>query len=67
MKSTQFGDKNVFQVSWQEWEFITTLPRVKYDIYRVYHAGDGNKARIVKYPDVFNLMLERKIQLCLAV
>lgn len=67
VKTTQFSDKNVFQISKWEWDFITSLPRVQYDIYRVYNAGNAQTVRLAVYHDVFKLVEERKIQLCLAV
>jgi hypothetical protein len=67
VKATQYSDKNVFQISKWEWDFMSSLPRVQYDIYRVYNAGDGQKVKLTVYRDVFKLVEERKIQLCLAV
>ena len=67
VKATQFSDKNVFQISKCEWDFMASLPRVQYDVYRVYNAGNGNTVRLAVYHDVFKLVEERKIQLCLAV
>ena len=67
VKTTQFSDKNVFQISKHEWDFMASLPRIQYDIYRVYSAGNSSSARIVIYHDVYKLIDEGKIQLCLAV
>ena len=67
VKATQYSDKNVFQISKWEWDFMSSLPRVQYDIYRVYNAGNGKTVRLAVYHDVFKLIEERKIQLCLAV
>jgi hypothetical protein len=67
VKSTWTDDRNVFFLSLDEWQFITGLPKVQYDIYRVYNAGDPSRVRVVIYHDVERLVKERKISLCLAV
>jgi hypothetical protein len=67
VKSTKYSAKNVFQFSLWEWDFIQSHPRPNYDIYRVYNAGDPEKVKVVIYYDVYKLLLERKIELCLAV
>ena len=65
VKTTKFHDKNVFQISPWEYEFLCKHPRPKYDIYRVY--GAPTQPRIVIYEDVFQLIQEKEISLCLAV
>ena len=65
VKTTRFRDKNVFQISPWEYEFLCNHPRPKYDIYRVY--GAPIQPRIVIYEDVYQLIQEKKISLCLAV
>lgn len=67
VKSTWADDRHVFPLSLDEWKFITGLPKVQYDIYRVYNAGDPNRVRIVVYHDVEKLVQERMVSLCLAV
>ena len=67
VKSTRFADRNVFQLSLWEWEFMITHPRPNYDIYRVYNVGDKNAVKVVVYKNVLRLIQEKKVQLCLAV
>ena len=65
VKTTRFEDKNVFQISPWEYDFMSSHPRPHYDIYRVY--GAPNSPRIVIYEDVYTLLQQKMIGLCLAV
>lgn len=65
VKTTRFTDKNVFQISPWEYDFMYTHPRPSYDIYRVYGAPDN--PRLVIYEDVYTLIQQKQVGLCLAV
>jgi hypothetical protein len=67
VKSTKFDDKNTFSISWTELDFIMTHPRPKYDIYRVFNAGNRDKVRIVIVRNVFDLIQSKQVALCLAI
>ena len=58
--------KNVFELSLQEWEFASK-PGVRFDVYRVFGAGDPQRARIVVVEDVARALREQRAQLCLAI
>ena len=67
VKTTRYNDNNIFELSLQEWEFATTMPRVQYSIYRVYNAGQLAKARVVVVPDVLRYIQCRRVKMCLAL
>ena len=78
VKSTRFPDRNVFDLSWWEWIFATSLPKVNYHIYRVYGISpvygsnhsitfDSTKLKIVIIKDIEELIKLGRIKLCLAI
>lgn len=67
VKSTRFDDRNVFSLSFNELEFMMNHPRPKYDVYRVFNAGDPEKVRICILRNVFDLIRSKEITLCLAI
>jgi hypothetical protein len=69
VKTTRYCDRNVFQISPWEYDFLSSHPRPNYDIYRVYGAPGTSfvKPRLVIYKDIYTLIQEKKINLCLAV
>jgi hypothetical protein len=66
VKATASLSKNVFELSLQEWEFASK-PGVRFDVYRVFGAGDPQRARIVVVEDVARALREQRAQLCLAI
>lgn len=68
VKTTSSIDKNVFELSPWEYDFLSSHPRPNYDIYRVYGAPASSfTPRIVVYRDVFKLLQEKSISLCMFV
>jgi hypothetical protein len=67
VKTTRFDDLNTFEISLWEWQFATSNPRVRYQIYRVFNAGDFKRVRIVVVEDLLELITSRKVRLCLNV
>ena len=67
VKSTRFPNLNVFDISQNEWEFCSKLPAIRYDIYRVYNAGNPGTVFIQVLQDVHSLINEKRLRLCLAV
>jgi hypothetical protein len=67
VKTTRFDDLNTFEISLWEWQFATSNPRVRYQIYRVFNAGDSKRVRIVVIEDLLELITLRKVRLCLNV
>jgi 3-dehydroquinate dehydratase len=58
--------KNVFQISWNEFQFAMKSPKVPYYIFRVYSAKDLEKISIVILKDIPKLIEAGRVQLCLA-
>lgn len=67
VKATRFVDNNVFQISLWEWDFLHKLPKVDYQIIRVFGVGDPLKTRVVVYKDIVKLVELGRVKLCLAV
>jgi hypothetical protein len=68
VKTTTSRDKNVFELSPWEYDFLSSHPRPNYDIYRVYGAPASTFIpRIVVYRDVFQLLQEKSVSLCMCV
>jgi hypothetical protein len=67
VKTTRFPYNNVFELSLWEWEFATKRPQVNYIIYRVFNAGDPKTVRIAIIRDVFRMITEGSLKLCLAI
>jgi hypothetical protein len=66
VKSTRSHDRNLFELSLGEWEFMSREPVVPYHIYRVYDAGDRARTRIMVIEDPVQLLKEGRMKLCLA-
>jgi hypothetical protein len=67
VKTTRFADRNVFEISPNEWQFAAADRRVPYHIYRVFGAGDPGKVRLLVVRDVYNRVVEGTVKLCMAV
>jgi len=69
VKSSRYPDKNVFEVSLNEWEFFSKNggASINYDIYRVFNAGNPSSVFIAVVEDPLRLLEEQRIQLCLAI
>lgn len=67
VKSTRFPDKNVFDISQNEWAFASAEPPLRYDIYRVYNAGDPNRVRITIVKDLYRQIKDQKVRLALVL
>ena len=68
VKTTKFGDKNVFEMSPWEWDFAQKPGVSKsYHIYRVYGAGDVDKVRVEVVKDPARLVREHEVRMCLAI
>ena len=66
VKTTRSRDKNVFEMSPNEWSFASR-PGVDYRVYRVFSAGDTNNVRLTVVRDPFRCVNERAVALCLAI
>jgi hypothetical protein len=68
VKTTKFDErKNVFQISWNEFQFAMKEPKVPYYIIRIYNAKDYEKIHMVILKDIRQLVEMGRIQLCIAV
>jgi len=67
VKSTRFADRNVFEISPNEWQFAAADSRVPYHVYRVFSAGDPQRVRLVIIEDIYRKVTEGRIKLCMAV
>lgn len=67
VKSTRFADRNMFEISLNEWQFAAADSRVPYHIYRVFSAGDPQRVRLVIIEDVYRKVSEGRLKLCMAV
>lgn len=67
VKSTRFADRNMFEISPNEWQFAAADSRVPYHIYRVFSAGDPQRVRLVIIEDIFRKVTEGRLKLCMAV
>jgi len=68
VKTTRFKDKNVFELSYNEFMFMGDQGgRINYDIYRVYNAGDASNVYIEIVENVFEKVKNHMVRLCLAV
>ena len=66
VKTTRSRDKNVFEMSPNEWSFASR-PGVDYRVYRVFSAGDADNVRLTVVRDPFRSVNERAVALCLAI
>lgn len=68
VKTTRYSDKNAFEISLNEWEFMSDRAgSIHYDIYRVYNAYDRANVSIAIIRDVYKCVKENKVHLCLAI
>jgi hypothetical protein len=67
VKTTRFADRNVFEISPNEWQFAAADRRVPYHVYRVFGAGDPGKVRLLVVRDVYSRVVEGTVKLCMAV
>eukprot|EP01032_Pedospumella_encystans_P014200 gene14200-16325_t len=67
VKSTRFADRNVFEISPNEWQFAAADSRVPYHVYRVFSAGDPQRVRLVIIEDIYRKVTEGRLKLCMAV
>lgn len=67
VKATRFPDRNVFDISPNEWAFATADPPLRYDLYRVYNAGDPNNVRITIVKDLYRQIKDQKVRLALVL
>jgi hypothetical protein len=67
VKTTRFADRNVFEISPNEWQFAAADRRVPYHVYRVFGAGDPGKVRLLVVRDVYTRVVEGTVKLCMAV
>ena len=66
VKTTRSRDKNVFEMSPNEWSFASR-PGMDYRVYRVFAAGDKDNVRLTVVRDPFRSVNERDVALCLAI
>eukprot|EP01035_Chromulina_nebulosa_P021058 gene21058-27287_t len=67
VKSTGFADHNVCEISLNEWQFATNLPRINYHVYRVHSAVDFDKCHMTVVTDVLAAIEEGSVKICLAI
>jgi predicted Holliday junction resolvase-like endonuclease len=66
VKTTRSRDKNVFEMSPNEWRFASR-PGVDYRVYRVFSAGDSRNVSLTVIKDPARLVENRAVALCLAI
>lgn len=67
VKSTRYSNRNVFEISPNEWQFAAADSRVPYHIFRVFSAGDASNVKIVVVKDVLSRITEGRVKICLAI
>ena len=67
VKTTRYPDHNVFELSYNEWEFMASEPPVRVHIYRVSGAGDPAGARLTILEEPLRAVREGAVKLCMAV
>ena len=67
VKTTRFPDRNACEISPNEWAFATAEPPLRYDLYRVYNAGDPGKVRITVVKDLYRQIQAQKVRLALVL
>ena len=67
VKTTRYPEHNVFELSYNEWEFMTNEPPVRFHIYRVSGAGDPAGARLTIIEEPLKAVREGAVKLCMAV
>jgi len=63
VKSTRYPDRHVFNISLNEWAFCTAEPALRYDVYRVYNAGNPEAVSISVLQDLHELVKQQQVQL----
>ena len=68
VKTTRYADNNVFALSFNEWQFLSSEPPVHYQIYRVSGVGGPPAGvRITVIEDVLQAVKDGSIRLCMAI
>ncbi len=67
VKSSRYPDRHAFSISLNEWAFCTAEPALRYDIYRVYSAGNPESVSISVLPDLHELVKQQRVQLLLTL
>jgi len=67
VKTSRYRDRNVFELSYCEWEFISREPPVRYSIYRVSGAGEAGGSTITVIEDVLQAVKDGSVRLCMAI
>eukprot|EP00924_Labyrinthula_sp_SR-Ha-C_P005440 snap_masked-scaffold_1-processed-gene-31.8-mRNA-1 protein AED:1.00 eAED:1.00 QI:0/-1/0/0/-1/1/1/0/355 len=68
VKSTVSPDKNVFEFSKEELDFMSSRGgKIKYSIYRVFNSGNLEKVWIRVLDNPMDMLNSRRINLCLAI
>lgn len=67
VKSTRYSNRNVFEISPNEWQFAAADSRVPYHVFRVFSAGDASNVKIVVIRDVLSRITEGRVKICLAI
>ena len=67
VKASRFDNLKSFDISLNEWEFASGTPKVHYDIYRVFNAGDPTRVHVQVIRDVHESVKCRKSRLCLTI
>ena len=67
VKASRFDNLKTFDISVNEWEFACGTPKIHYDIYRVFNAGDPMRVRVQVIRNLHESVKNRSSRLCLAV
>lgn len=67
VKTTRYLDKNVFELSYFEWEFLSTDPPVQYHIYHVAGAGSPCGTRLTIIENPLQAVKDGMLKLCMAI
>uniref|UniRef100_A0A7S3LTJ6 Protein NO VEIN C-terminal domain-containing protein n=1 Tax=Aplanochytrium stocchinoi TaxID=215587 RepID=A0A7S3LTJ6_9STRA len=68
VKTTRFSDKNVFELSFNEFTFMSSQGgQINFDIYRVYNAGDSTRVTITAVRNAYSKLKNHGLKLCLAI
>ncbi len=63
VKSTRYPGRHAFNISLNEWAFCTAEPALRYDVYRVYNAGNPEAVSISILQDLHELVKQQQVQL----
>lgn len=71
VKTSRYTNKNVFEITWNEWQFATGVSMqsklMNYHIYRVSGVEDSSTVQITILKDLPTLVQCGRVKLCLAV